>query len=126
MFYTREELNNQDICRVTKDANITYLSKLLTEGKADYSWEVLQARGRLDAKKMVARNKIANNERGIFKFIVIGMFFMFGLPIVNIWMLFAVAFFGVIAFAYGKLTHFLMIVMIIVTWISLNSYWLTF
>jgi hypothetical protein len=123
MFYTREELNNQDICRVTKDANMTYLSKLLTEGKADYSWEVLQARGRLDAARMSANN-ISVIE--IFKLIVIGMFFMFGLPIVNIWMLFAVAFFGVIAFAYGKLTHFLMIVMIIVTWISLNSYWLTF
>lgn len=106
---------------VTKDAAVSYLNKLLVDGEADYSWEVLQARGRLETNIMIAESGMV-----IYKFfgfclllVCSLLFFEFGFPLINVWMLFAIAFFGVIARAYGKLIHLLVAVIVISTLIGL-------
>lgn len=127
--YTREQAE-RDTLMVTKNANISYLSKLLTDGEASYSWEILQARGRLDTAKMIDKYNNKHREDHTFKLFGIAItslaFFILGLPVIGVYGLFATAFFTVIAYHFDKHIHLLVAVMVISTLIGAHMAWVDF
>lgn len=124
------ERDKREVYRVAKDANVSYLNKLLTEGKADYSWEILQARGRLDTAKMIDKYNNKKAESNFFKPYIIAIaslvFFILGLPVIGVYGLFATAFFTVIAYHFDKHIHLLVAVMTISTLIGMHMAWVDF
>lgn len=126
----RAERDKLEAYRVAKDANASYLNRLLTDGEADYSWEILQARGRLDTAKMVDKYNNKHREDHTFKLFGIAMtslaFFILGLPVISIYGLFATAFLAVIAYHFDKHIHLLVAVMVISTLIGAHMAWVDF